>query len=84
VQIDEAMLNFMFKSHRGRSLCIKLMRCASLKLSKKKRAYAQTIPNKKTETLIPIISAQVCRLLLYELICTRIIHPSIRMAFHSL
>ncbi|KCZ80784.1 hypothetical protein H312_01791 [Anncaliia algerae PRA339] len=60
VQIDETMLNFKCKSHRGRapsnrtdSLCIvEINRSIT-------RAYATIIPNKKENTIIPIICSQV-------------------------
>ena len=60
VQIDETMLNFKVKSHRGRSpsnrtdcLCIVEVN------TRITRAYACSIPDKKAETLIPIICSQV-------------------------
>jgi transposase-like protein len=60
VQIDETMLNYKCKSHRGRSpnnrtdsLCIVEVRDGI------KRAFATIISNKKSETLIPIICEQV-------------------------
>ena len=56
VQVDETMLNYKCKSHRGRSpsnrtdaLCIVEVRHGI------KRAYACIIPNKESSTLIPII-----------------------------
>lgn len=61
VQIDETMLNYKCKSHRGRSpgnrtdaLCIVEVD------SKITRAFASVIPNKKESTLVPIIVNQVC------------------------
>lgn len=60
VQVDETMLNYKCKSHRGRSpdnrtdaLCIVEVKNGIT------RAFACTIPNKKAETLIPIILRQV-------------------------
>ncbi|KAG0423786.1 hypothetical protein DMUE_6126, partial [Dictyocoela muelleri] len=60
VQIDETMMNFKCKSHRGRSadnntdaLCIVEFR------EEITRAYAQIIPNKRADTIIPIICSQV-------------------------
>ena len=60
VQIDETMLNYKCKSHRGRSssnrtdaLCIVEVRHGI------KRAYACIIPNKESATLIPIIQKYV-------------------------
>ncbi|KCZ75589.1 hypothetical protein H311_03431, partial [Anncaliia algerae PRA109] len=60
VQIDETMLNFKCKSHRGRS---PLNRTDSLCIvefeNKVTRVYATCIPNRRAETLIPIICRQV-------------------------
>ncbi|KCZ80115.1 hypothetical protein H312_02477 [Anncaliia algerae PRA339] len=60
VQIDETMLNFKVKSHRGRSpnnrsdsLCIVEVRNGI------ERAFATLIPNKSQETILPIITRQV-------------------------
>lgn len=60
VQVDETMLNFKCKSHRGRSpgnrtdsLCI--VECEERIL----RAFAIIIPNKRQETIVPIICSQV-------------------------
>ncbi|KAG0438744.1 hypothetical protein DMUE_2890 [Dictyocoela muelleri] len=62
IQIDETMLNFKAKTHRGRSpsnrtdvLCIVKTNNNII------RAFAQTIPNKKASTLIPIIIQVVPR-----------------------
>lgn len=62
VQIDETMLNFKCKSHRGRSpenrtdsLCIVEVRGSIT------RAFATIIPNKESSTLIPIICRQVAQ-----------------------
>lgn len=60
VQIDETMLNYKCKSHRGRSsenktdaLCIVEVGINII------RVFACTIPDKKSSTLIPIICSQV-------------------------
>ncbi|KCZ80230.1 hypothetical protein H312_02380 [Anncaliia algerae PRA339] len=60
VQIDETMMNYKCKSHRGRSpenksdaLCIIEFR------DKITRVYCTLIENKKAETIIPIICNQV-------------------------
>ncbi|KAG0423924.1 hypothetical protein DMUE_6117 [Dictyocoela muelleri] len=60
VQVDETMLNYKCKSHRGRSasnrtdaLCI--VECSSGIT----RAYAQVIEDRRASTLIPIICSQV-------------------------
>ncbi|KAG0440114.1 hypothetical protein DMUE_1974 [Dictyocoela muelleri] len=62
IQIDETMLNFKCKSHRGRStsnrtdaLCIIELENGSIS-----RVYATNIPNKEQTTLVPIIVYQVC------------------------
>lgn len=61
VQIDETMLNYKCKSHRGRSpsnytdaLCI-----VEVKDGHVTRAYACVIPNKAASTTLPIIQSQV-------------------------
>ncbi|KAG0431934.1 hypothetical protein DMUE_5528 [Dictyocoela muelleri] len=60
VQIDETMMNYSCKSHRGRpasnitdALCIVEVRNGII------QAYAQTIPDKNSSTIIPIICRQV-------------------------
>jgi len=60
VQVDETMLNFKVKSHRGRSstnhtdaLCIVEVRNGI------ERVYARTIPDKKATTIIPHITSQL-------------------------
>ncbi|KCZ77887.1 hypothetical protein H311_01095, partial [Anncaliia algerae PRA109] len=60
IQIDETMLNFKVKSHRGRSphnrsdaLCI------IEKGMEHTKAFATIIPDKKESTLVPIICSQV-------------------------
>lgn len=60
VQVDETMLNYKCKSHRGRSstnrtdsLCIIEFERSIL------RAYAVVIPNKTQATIVPIICSQV-------------------------
>lgn len=60
VQVDETMMNFKCKSHRGRSPenktdAISIVEC----INGITRAYAQVIPNKEAATLIPIICSQV-------------------------
>ncbi|KAG0423585.1 hypothetical protein DMUE_6138 [Dictyocoela muelleri] len=60
VQVDETMLNYKCKSHRGRSssnrtdaICIVECRRGI------NRAFACTIPNKNAETIVPIIERLV-------------------------
>ncbi|KAG0442117.1 hypothetical protein DMUE_0523 [Dictyocoela muelleri] len=60
VQIDETMINYKCKSHRGRSarnrtdaICIVEVREGI------ERAYARVIPDKRKSTLIPIICSKV-------------------------
>jgi transposase-like protein len=60
VQIDETMLNYKCKSHRGRS---PTNRTDSLVIVEVRsgitKAFAKVIPNKTKETMIPIIVSQV-------------------------
>ena len=60
VQVDETMLNYKCKSHRGRS---PLNRTDSICIvefvNNITRAYASVIPNKSQATLVPIIMQQV-------------------------
>lgn len=60
VQIDETMLNYKCKSHRGRSstnrtdsICIVEVKSSIT------RCFAKVIPDKKSRTLVPIICSQV-------------------------
>lgn len=57
VQIDETMLNFKCKSHRGRAPENKTDALTMVEVSEgiTKRAFIYIIPNKKIETIIPII-----------------------------
>ncbi|KCZ77079.1 hypothetical protein H311_01914 [Anncaliia algerae PRA109] len=62
VQIDETMLNYKCKSHRGRSSenktdSISIVECTNGIV----RAFAKIIPNKESRTLLPIIASQVAR-----------------------
>lgn len=60
VQIDETMLNFKIKSHRGRSPTNKTdALCMVEVLNGIERAYATVIPDKTIATIIPIICSQV-------------------------
>lgn len=61
IQIDETMMNYKCKSHRGRStdnkteaICI-----VEIKESKITRVWAEVIDNKKIETMLPIICSRV-------------------------
>lgn len=63
VNIDETMLNFKVKSHRGRSptnrsdaICIAEVDVATKKVT---RMWAEVIPNKESATLLPIIKSHV-------------------------
>lgn len=59
VQIDETMLNYKFKSHRGRSPQNKTdSLCIIEYKDKTERAFARIIPNKKERTIVPIICIQ--------------------------
>ncbi|KAM0677329.1 hypothetical protein COBT_004240, partial [Conglomerata obtusa] len=60
IQIDETMMNFKSKSHRGRSSTNKTDALCIIEYSDRiTRAFATVIANKKSETLIPIICTQV-------------------------
>ncbi|KCZ79507.1 hypothetical protein H312_03107 [Anncaliia algerae PRA339] len=60
VEIDETMLNFKCKSHRGRSPSNKTDALCIVEVGQKiTRAFAKIIPNKKIETILPIIISQV-------------------------
>lgn len=60
VQIDETMLNYKCKSHRGRSSRNKTDSISIIEFDKHiVRCFAQVIPNKKKETLVPIICNNV-------------------------
>ncbi|KCZ78829.1 hypothetical protein H311_00134 [Anncaliia algerae PRA109] len=58
VQIDESILNFKAKNHRGRfpdnkNDCISIVECTVV------RAYAIALPNKEYSISLPIITSQV-------------------------
>ncbi|KCZ78689.1 hypothetical protein H311_00273 [Anncaliia algerae PRA109] len=60
VEIDETMLNFKCKSHRGRSPSNKTDALCIVEVGQKiTRAFAKIIPNKKIETILPIVISQV-------------------------
>ncbi|KAG0419258.1 hypothetical protein DMUE_6377, partial [Dictyocoela muelleri] len=60
VQIDETMLNFKCKSHRGRPPGNKTDALCIIEINNKiTRVFATVIPDKKAETIIPIIFNQV-------------------------
>ncbi|KCZ76629.1 hypothetical protein H311_02369, partial [Anncaliia algerae PRA109] len=60
VEIDETMLNFKCKSHRGRSPSNKTDALCIVEVDQKiTRAFAKIIPNKKIETILPIVISQV-------------------------
>lgn len=60
VQIDETMLNFKCKSHRGRSAENKTDALCIVELEGNiTRAFACVIPDKTSNTLVPIICLQV-------------------------
>ena len=60
IQIDETMLNYKCKSHRGRSPTNKTDALCIVEFKDKiTRVFASIIPNKKQETIVPIICAQV-------------------------
>jgi hypothetical protein len=60
VQIDEKMLNYKCKSHRGRSPTNRTDAiCIVEKNQHILRVFAQIIPDKRAATLIPIICRQV-------------------------
>lgn len=60
VQVDETMLNYKAKSHRGRSPRNKTDALCIVEISNGiTRAFATTIPNKQSTTIIPIICSQV-------------------------
>lgn len=60
VQIDETMLNYKCKSHRGRSPSNRTDSLCMVEFTERiTRAYATVIPNKCANTLIPIICNQV-------------------------
>lgn len=63
VQVDETMMNYKCKSHRGRSSnnmthCLCIVEC-NASTGKIQKVYAQIIPNKKATTIIPIICSHV-------------------------
>lgn len=60
VEIDETMLNFKAKSHRGRSPLNKSDALCIVEVGNRiMRAFACIIPDKSAATLIPIITSQV-------------------------
>ncbi|KCZ80254.1 hypothetical protein H312_02344 [Anncaliia algerae PRA339] len=60
IQIDETMLNFKCKSHRGRSSRNKSDALCIIEFKQKiSKCFACLIPNKKKDTLIPIITSLV-------------------------
>ncbi|KCZ81096.1 hypothetical protein H312_01462, partial [Anncaliia algerae PRA339] len=60
IQIDETMMNFKCKSHRGRSTLNKTDALVIIEYQNKiKRAFAKIIPNKESRTIIPIVVSQV-------------------------
>ncbi len=60
VQIDETMLNYKAKSHRGRSPSNKTDSLCIVEVDTRiTRAYATVLNDKKVSTLIPIICSQV-------------------------
>lgn len=60
VQVDETMLNFKCKSHRGRSASNKSDALCIVEYDGHiTRAYAELIPNKAANTLLPIICHNV-------------------------
>lgn len=62
VQIDETMLNYKCKSHRGRSPRNETDSLCIVELKENiTRAFAVVIPNKAAATLVPIICRQVAQ-----------------------
>ncbi|KCZ73981.1 hypothetical protein H311_05058, partial [Anncaliia algerae PRA109] len=60
VQIDEMMLNFKVKSHRGRAPSNKTDALCIIELNSfRNRAFATILPDKKASTILPIILSQV-------------------------
>lgn len=60
VQVDETMLNYKCKSHRGRSSENKTDALCIVEVNENiKRVYATIIEDKKATTIIPIICSQV-------------------------
>ena len=60
VQIDETMLNFKSKSHRGRSPANKTDALCIIEFSNSiERVFATCIENKSANTILPIICEQV-------------------------
>lgn len=60
IQIDETMLNYKCKSHRGRSSTNQTDCLCIVELGPNlKRVFAKVIENKRMETLMPIICSQV-------------------------
>lgn len=60
VQIDETMMNYKCKSHRGRSPSNRTDALCIIEMSNSiVRAFACVIPDKKAETILPIITRNV-------------------------
>lgn len=60
VQIDESMLNYKCKSHRGRSSTNRTDALCIVEANQKiDRVFAKFIPNKLQTTILHIISSQV-------------------------
>ncbi|KCZ74415.1 hypothetical protein H311_04620 [Anncaliia algerae PRA109] len=60
MQVDETMMNFKCKSHRGRSPHNQTDAISIVEVENNiTRAFARMIENKKSETLIPIICEKV-------------------------
>ncbi|KAG0439999.1 hypothetical protein DMUE_2059 [Dictyocoela muelleri] len=61
VQVDETMLNYKCKSHRGRSPSNRTDALVIVEVrGRVTRVYAKVIPNKSASTILPIIAEQVC------------------------
>ncbi|KCZ78859.1 hypothetical protein H311_00095 [Anncaliia algerae PRA109] len=62
VEIDETMMNFKVKSHRGRSPSIKTDALCFVEFNEKiTKCFATCIPNKKSETILPLIKSMFYR-----------------------
>ena len=60
VQADETMLNYKYKSHRGRSLSNKTDALSIVEFKEEiTRVFATVIPDRKATTILPIICEQV-------------------------
>lgn len=68
VKIDETMLNYKCKSHRGRSSLNRTGALITVKIyHKTTKIYVQTIENKIEETKIPIILKMLFQVVLFIL-----------------